>query len=680
MSRSARGSRPVPPMPGRGDGAAEPREETPGEPHVERFLLEARAAGLIGPDTFTRLRWFLRQRAEPAPPAVRIPPMPSIAQVVRTPPIPSTTTAPAPQAAPTPSPAADWLARAREALVSDLAVHGLAYLGVFLVLAGTLGFLIFSFGSMSESIRPWTELAIPTVLFGSALFLRGRGAPVVATALGLVGGLLLPVVLFASYVDSVGFPPDFSGDALGWAVIATSLALAGAYALLAVWRPELSTRFLVAPMVWVALFGIGFLLQPPNRATFQSWTAAQGALVAIGVAGTAVVCAARPRAALTRDARVALIPGAVVAVLLTLVLPGVDGSNWWPYVVTGLATIVTAELLVDRVDRPVVQVVQALALALALYGVYLGHGTGVAGIVGVVGAVALLEFQERVQPSPDPLWIGLAVSGGSLLVTAQSQEQAPLAFALTVVALWAHVRHARPLPAGVTAGTTPAVGFLAIAASTGAAALFVAVSGTPAFLVLAVLAAALAGLVRGLRPSDRFLTRWIYGSSIALGAAVATSTEVSPAAASLTLALVALALFVSAVGAPARAWAVVPAVASSAWFALAAADVEPAPSRAAIAIAAAAVAGVLTWRDGAPAHVATAAWAVGAFTVGASEPGWWLVAVGAIWVLATASVTVAGELRGVGVSGLLRRLAIEQQVEALGPAIPASSKIGRAHV
>ncbi len=186
-------------------------------------------------------------------------------------------------------------------------MHGLAYLGVVLVFGGTLGFMLFSFRSLPSGSRPLAELAIPTVLLGSAAFLRRRGSPVVATALGLVGGTLLPVVLFASYAD--GVPPDIHDEALAAGVTITSLALALAYAIAAARWPDVSVRFLVAPMLWISLWGVGLLLQPGPEASLNDWTAWQFALVAVGVAGTATFVRRSSRSAAGAGRRALPHPG-----------------------------------------------------------------------------------------------------------------------------------------------------------------------------------------------------------------------------------------------------------------------------------------------------------------------------------------------------------------------------------
>ena len=72
--------------------------------------------------------------------------------------------------------------------------------------------------------------------------------PVVATAMGLVAGVLLPVVLFASFVDGVAFPPEMQGNALAAAVAVTSLLLAVAYSAVAIKWP--ARRFATSSLRW----------------------------------------------------------------------------------------------------------------------------------------------------------------------------------------------------------------------------------------------------------------------------------------------------------------------------------------------------------------------------------------------------------------------------------------------
>src|SRR5439155_11364659 len=93
--------------------------------------------------------------------------------------------------------------------------------------------------------------------FASAVFLRRRGAPLVSGGIEGLGGALLPIVLFASFVDDAGFPPDLHGGPLVAAVAITSACLALAYAWWAARVHGSALRFLVAPMVWTAALGLG---------------------------------------------------------------------------------------------------------------------------------------------------------------------------------------------------------------------------------------------------------------------------------------------------------------------------------------------------------------------------------------------------------------------------------------
>ena len=106
------------------------------------------------------------------------------------------------------------VARRRDAIRSDLALHGLAYLGVLLLFAGVTGLIAFSFGDVDPWIRALAEVLVPSALFVSAWYLRRRGAVVVRLPLTLLGGAILPIVVTASLTDGAPVPPDLSGRAL----------------------------------------------------------------------------------------------------------------------------------------------------------------------------------------------------------------------------------------------------------------------------------------------------------------------------------------------------------------------------------------------------------------------------------------------------------------------------------
>ena len=173
-----------------------------------------------------------------------------------------------PPARPLPPPPPAWPGatgrpahRARRSRVTaELAIHGLAYAGVALVLAGVLGFVVFAFGDVGEAWRPLAEVVTAAVLFGTGAFLRRKGAPFVGDALVLLGGLVTPILLVASFVDGTPFPPDLTGRALALVLAPLMLAVGGAFALAARRRADSPLRFLVAPMLWWAAAAAGLAL------------------------------------------------------------------------------------------------------------------------------------------------------------------------------------------------------------------------------------------------------------------------------------------------------------------------------------------------------------------------------------------------------------------------------------
>lgn len=670
-------------MPRFGEASPPDVAEHDHEEWTERFLAEALARGVIDIATRERLSAYLLTRTTPAtvgaPPRPETPPSGPVRPEVPAPsypPMPSIRPAPRPVRAPAPSPAAVWFARIREAVVSDVAVHGLAYLGVFLVFAGILGFLLFSFESLSTSARPYGELAIPTVLLGSAWFLRRRGAPVVATALGLVGGVLLPVVLFASYVDGAGFPPDFEGTDVGWAVIVTSIVLAAAYAALGARRRDISVRLLVAPMLWTTAWGIGLLLPGAGRATLEEWSAIQWGLVSVAVAATAVVVRVWPDPWWSRDARPSVIPGAALALGLTVLLDGAGGWSAGPLLLAGLSTLVTSEAVADRLGVGLTQAVQPALLWLGLAGLRLWAGEGWTGPVVVVASLALLEWQDRRRPGAVPvIGGGIGVAAGIVLSlrAGVADPWSPVA-AVGAVAAWAHVRRLRPLTSMATDdGRFVTAAIAALAPAGLAVALVGALPDGVAFVVLGVAALLVALGVRGIAPADPFLGPWALVSTVALGGTVAV-WPLSTTAAASALGLSTAAVAVVPAWRFVRAWAAVAGGAGTLAFGLAAAGVEADVSAAIVAFVALGAAGVLTWgRTAVLAHVAFACWAAGSVAAGilaTLDVGWWLVAAMAVWTVAVVSVTAAVEVRDVGIARVLTDAARAAE-------LPEGAEVGR---
>ncbi|TML11018.1 MAG: DUF2510 domain-containing protein [Actinobacteria bacterium] len=259
--------------------ATSDRSTPPSSSKIDPFLRHIVAAGawpilreaadrhIIDETQRSALVSLVNERCSPAPlsppaaPPVKTTPLTPaepIARVVAEP-TAQRTTPPAPMPAPTATPAPGVVAidgprepsllhRARSAVSSELAVHGLAYLGVLLLFAGVTGLTVFSTGDVRRGLRPVAELAAPASLLFAAWFLRRRHSTVVAAALDALAAAVLPIAFLASLLDGADIPPD-PGDSSRIAVLtATCVALTVAYAWHSRRRPLSSWRFFVAPL------------------------------------------------------------------------------------------------------------------------------------------------------------------------------------------------------------------------------------------------------------------------------------------------------------------------------------------------------------------------------------------------------------------------------------------------
>ncbi len=684
LPRSHRSARPSVASPPRPVGLESRGEAT------AAFLAQALSDGLIDLAGYERLHAALLQGAKvtarapvpsaaPAPPPGSIPPStPSV--TIPPPPYRPVPPVHRPAVEPeAPSPVATWFGRIRESVVSDVAVHGLAYLGVLLVFAGTLGFILFSFGSLTLALRPWAELAIPTVLLASALFLRHRGAPVVATALGILGGILLVVVLLASYVDGAVFPPELHGSALGWAAIATSLVLAGGYAASALWRADSSLRYLAAPLVWTAAWSAGLLLADAPADPLKNWTSAQFAFMAIGVAATSLLVVRWPDRRLSEDARPSLVPGAVLALGAGLLLAFVEGWPWWTIVILGLASLVTCEALADRLGV-LGRVLPAPLLWLAIVGVQVRFGTEVAGPLLVAASIALLEVQtHRGHGGSVPVAehaFGTVVGLGLAFSVVDPHPWAVVA-ALAPLTAWAHVRRVVPLPGLDEAGQRLPLQVLAATSPAAlAAGLVAALPDVTAFTIAAVAAIGV-GVVAARRPADGFFAWWVVGTAFTLGAVVAAWPDLASATAALLVLAATIAVVPVPVPAPVRVWIVIVGLATSGWLVTVAVGLEIPVALAVVATVAAAFAAVAAWSPRALwAHAAAGSWAVATVgslvSVAVDRTGWALVTVVGVWTLSTAALTLGFERRGRGPVELARPPLEEVELGAAVGIVPSA--------
>jgi hypothetical protein len=554
------------------------------------------------------------------------------------------------------------LRRAWRPVASDLGVHGLAYLGVLLMFAGTLGLALFSLRSVNTNLRPLTEVAVPVVLLVSSWFLARRGAPLVAASLELLGGAVLPVLAFASLLDGSSVPPDIApGPLLVTVLCAIAAGAAGAYALVARGRPTTTLRYLVGPLSWTAV-GV------PGLAFHRGPSAAQMALVSVAVTATLLAARGWPRHRLSRPAGLASIPGAALAMALVLAFAAAEGWPLWPSLTATAATLVTVELLAGWI--PVAGgalPAQSLVLGTGLAAAAPRLGWPTSGAALLVGAILLLERHARRRPHLFTALGALGVAAAGLLL-AMAQPWTAVT-AATVLAAWANTRRIRPLAGPLGGGGGWALG-LALAACAAplalASGLERALPGGPAWVVLAGLALAAALAVRRWRPADR-LYGWLL-PGIAVLAALGTVGDwlVAPTPGPAGWLAVAAGLAGSALAlvprhAVLRSWSSAPPLAWSLALGLQAAGVPPTVRPLLWAAIGLALVGCATaWRTKIAGHLAAIGHLVGLGALAAGgfpTSGGVATAVLAAWVAAWLLAAVAAELGVAPLVDLLVRAA-----------------------
>ncbi|MDH3308655.1 MAG: hypothetical protein OEO77_14210, partial [Acidimicrobiia bacterium] len=236
---------------------------------IAGYLYEARKAGVLDEETYQRLFLFLDTGFTPAD-AKPTPAEPVVAEepelVAAAEPRERTTSVgarppvvgPAPIETPPspppgkprvphePSPIYGKVRDVWDAVASDVALHGFAYLGVLLTFVGVLGFLLFAFVDLPDNVQPLVELFIALVFFAWAWALRRQNAILVSKGMELIGGMVLPLILFAGLVDNAPFPPDFENGALVLALTVSALLLSMVYLWIGSKWPDSMLRLLVA--------------------------------------------------------------------------------------------------------------------------------------------------------------------------------------------------------------------------------------------------------------------------------------------------------------------------------------------------------------------------------------------------------------------------------------------------
>jgi hypothetical protein len=506
---------------------------------------------------------------------------------------------------------------------SDLAVHGLAYLGVLLLFAGLFGLVAFSFSSVRVGLRPVAELAVPAAVLGSAWLLARRGLAAPARALVLLGGLLIPVAVIASLVDGAPVPPDPAGMSRVVALTAVSAGVSLAYAGWWRWHRSTPLRHLVGPVLWlaVAMAALGFRDPIPAGDAIVTPKPAQLAAVLVAITLTLAVPRLRPARGFAAALFPAALAGLGIAALLEGLAAGVAGWPVIPVAVSGAAILVALELS-DKIPSSLRVVLQGAVVALTGLGLWPGLGAGWAGAAAAIAALLVLERGlERATPGPALLVpIVVAVAG----TAAAASEPWALLTASAAGAGWANARRLWP-----GAWPFPAVLLVAAAAAVPAgvlAALTWALPEGQGAGIAGILVLAGAVLVRIFgRPGDRFWSWWVPSAAIA----VAGLTAGQPAAAGFVVAAVAAAAALALSPAPVAVRVWLTGVASI-WACLRifeAAGVRSGVQTVAVAGAALLAVAAAAWRQETPAghvgllgHLAgLACWPVAAFAAGSPD-------------------------------------------------------------
>lgn len=443
--------------------------------------------------------------------------------------------------------AAAALGRVRSRFGSELAVHGLAYLGVALMFAGLFGLVAFAFGDVAPALRPLAELGSVLVPFVAATLLHRQGAVVVARAMEALGGLLVPLMVVTSLVDGAGFPPDAARSGTAPVVLAGACVLvAGAQVAWVRRRPGSGVRYAVAPTGWLAaaMATIAVGRPMPSGQAVASPVPAQIAAMAVAVAVTAVVARGRS-GPLGRAAGAAVLPGTALVLALGAVTAAGHGWPLLPVVLTLLACAVAWDrsepLLPARVRDGLAVAGVLLAALRVLIGPLDQRPVRVAAMVAVtallVATADLMGRRARSTGARAAALVGLCLGAtAAVLVLAGDRELVArwvwaggVALAVTGWSLSAR----RTGPGHAEPGWSTGLGWLAGLAQ----GLLVLVGGMhsgPTALLVGVTLLALAGpagrlpvLSRG--PGDRFWTVWwvVLGAGVGVGALARTASAVA---------------------------------------------------------------------------------------------------------------------------------------------------------
>jgi hypothetical protein len=469
------------------------------------------------------------------------------------------------------APWAEWVGAVRALLASELALHGLAYLGVLLTFIGAFGFVVFAYGELDRSLRPVAEAVVPLVCFLTAWFLRRQQAPHVSAGLEFLGGLLLPLVAYASLVDDVTLPPDLIGAPLVAALALVSVALSGAYAAWSAKHPSSPLGYLVAPMAWQVVWALGlaFADEPVAGVAIRTPNQWQMAAYVVAVVASIVLANAFPTRRLARETRIAAIAGLALGYALMLATGFADGWEAAAVALTGLATVVGIDLLTAGVPERAAagaRLTQSVVVAFTAAALVPDLELGWAGVAATIAAIGLLERWARGRSTTLERAFARAELGVGLAIATTQPWAAVAAFGAASV--WAHVRRIVGFPAFHVPARAPRIGVERVDAEitwmdAAAALLPVGVASglwqelgpETALVVSAALlaAAALAYLLVGI---DRVASFWLVISAACLGVLTFGPWERGGASAGLVLSagLCSAVVAVAAPSAVTRVW------------------------------------------------------------------------------------------------------------------------------
>ncbi|MCP4966013.1 MAG: hypothetical protein GY926_12350, partial [bacterium] len=153
---------------------------------------------------------------------------------------------------------------------ADFAANALTYVGV--LLSVVVIFTFFAFGYFSDwiatkELRPLAEIGVVAFFLGLAWVLRHRtGIPQTSVAVEMIGIILIPVMLSASFRDGCTpayrawcLPPDIDGPGRWAAYGVAGLVATGIYYLYA--RRRHIYSYLVGPMLWTSIGAFALYLE-----------------------------------------------------------------------------------------------------------------------------------------------------------------------------------------------------------------------------------------------------------------------------------------------------------------------------------------------------------------------------------------------------------------------------------